>query len=111
MGEQNYVYIMFNKKNGTIYTGITSNLLKRVVEHKNKVHPNSFTARYNVDKLGYYEIFGDIRYAIEREKQIKSWSRKSKIALIEKDNPGWNDLSNDWIATAAVPPRNDNQEM
>ena len=92
---QSYVYIMFSKKNGTLYTGVTSDLKKRVCQHKQKSY-DGFTAKYNVDKLGYYEIFSDIKDAIEREKQIKDGSRKKKILLIEKINPLWRDLSNDW---------------
>ncbi len=80
-------------KNGTLYTGVTNNLKRRVYEHKQKSVPG-FTSRYNVDKLGYYEEFDDITLAIEREKQIKGGSRKKKIALIESINPEWNDLYN-----------------
>ena len=82
---------MFNKRNGTIYTGVTSDLIKRVWEHKNHV-VKSFTCKYNVDKLGYYEIFSRIEDAILREKQIKAGSRKSKLKLIESINPDWKDL-------------------
>ena len=89
---KSYVYILFNKKNGTLYTGVTSNLKKRVYEHKNKVL-KGFTEKYDVDKLGYYEIYNDIKQAIEREKQIKAGSRMKKILLIEKINHEWNDLS------------------
>jgi len=74
-----------------LYTGVTSGLIKRVYEHKNKL-ADGFTQKYNVNKLVYYEIFGDIMSAIEREKQIKGWVRKKKIALIEKENPEWKDL-------------------
>ena len=86
-----YIYILFNKKNGTLYTGVTSNLIKRIWEHKNKVIAG-FTAKYQVDKLGYYEVFNDINQAIAREKQIKAGSRKNKILLIESLNPHWDDL-------------------
>ena len=92
MNEKNsYVYILFNKRNGTLYTGVTSNLIKRIWEHKNKVIAG-FTKTYNISKLGYYEIHGDIVEAIKREKQIKAGSRKNKIELIEKMNPNWIDL-------------------
>ena len=87
-----YVYILFNKRNGTLYTGVTSFLKRRVYEHKTKLHPDSFTAKYSVDKLGYYEEFVSIKEAIEREKQIKGGSRATKIALIESTNPYWEDL-------------------
>jgi len=89
---QSYVYILFNKRNGTTYTGVTSNLIKRIWEHKNDISSESFTSRYNIHKLGYYEIHNDIKDAIEREKQIKAGRRKQKKELIEKMNPYWNDL-------------------
>ncbi len=91
---KSYVYILFNKKNGTLYTGITSNLKKRIYQHKLKVY-KGFTSKYNVTNLGYYEVFNDIKAAIEREKQIKAGSRLKKILLIEKLNPYWKDLSNE----------------
>jgi len=86
-----YIYILFNRKNGTLYTGVTSDLAKRVFEHKSKAE-EGFTSKYNVDKLGYYEAYEEIASAIEREKQIKSWSRKKKLALINSTNPDWKDL-------------------
>jgi len=89
--KQGYVYILFNKRNGTLYTGVTSNLIKRVYEHKNKL-VEGFTSKYDVDKLGFYEVYNSIILAIEREKQIKGGSRKKKIELIEGMNPEWNDL-------------------
>ena len=89
--KQGYVYILFNKRNGTLYTGVTSNLIKRVYEHKNKL-AEGFTSKYDVDKLGYYEIHNSIVSAIAREKQIKGGSRKKKLELIENMNPEWNDL-------------------
>jgi len=80
-----------NKKNGTIYTGVTGNLQRRIWEHKNgKI--NGFTDKYAVHKLVYFEIFDTIVSAIEREKQIKAGSRKKKLLLIEKENPEWRDL-------------------
>ena len=91
MEKQGYVYILFNKKYGTLYTGITSNLIKRVYEHKNKL-VKRFTSQYNVDKLGYYEVHKLVTSAIEREKKIKGGSRKKKLELIESMNPQWNDL-------------------
>jgi putative endonuclease len=89
--KQGYVYILFSEKNGTLYTGVTSNLVKRVYLHREKL-VKGFTKKYGVDKLGYYEVFGDMMSAIEREKQIKGGSRKDKLALIEKVNPHWLDL-------------------
>ena len=86
MEKQGYVYILFNERNGTLYTGVTNNLVKRVYEHKNKLI-KGFTSKYSVDKLGYYEIHGSIILAIAREKQIKGGSRKKKLDLIESMNP------------------------
>ena len=90
------VYLMTNRSNRVIYTGITSDLIKRVYEHKNKL-VRGFTEKYNVDKLVYFEQFTDPRSAIAREKQIKAGSRKKKIDLIEKGNPNYNDLYNEII--------------
>ena len=90
------IYILTNKNNTVLYTGVTSDLRKRLYEHKNKTYPSGFTSRYNVSKLVFYEIFTSIEEAIAREKQIKSGSRKKKILLIEELNPEWNDLSNEF---------------
>ena len=90
--KKGFVYILFNKRNGTLYTGVTYLLKRRVYEHKTKLHPDSFTAKYSVDKLGYYEEYLSIKEAIDREKQIKGGSRAAKIALIEGMNPNWEDL-------------------
>ena len=87
-----YVYIMASGRNGTLYTGATNDIARRSFEHKTHANPDSFSARYNVDKLVYIEIFEDPNYAINREKQIKSWSRARKIALIETINPTWQDM-------------------
>ena len=89
--KQGYTYILFSQRNGALYTGVTSNLTKRVYEHKNKM-ADGFTKKYCVDKLGYYEIYDNIIDAIAREKQIKAGSRKKKLALIESVNPNWKDL-------------------
>ena len=89
---QYYVYILANTNKNVIYTGVTSNLTKRVYEHKNHVDKESFTSRYNVENLVYYEITSDIESAIEREKQIKGWNRIRKNKLIESKNPTWDDL-------------------
>ncbi len=91
-----YVYIMTNKNNTVLYTGVTNDLHRRVWEHRHKINPRSFTARYNICKLVYYEWFEDINAAIAREKQIKGGSRSRKIALIEKMNKEWNDLTEEW---------------
>lgn len=87
-----YVYILSNATNTTIYTGVTNNLERRLWEHKNHVLPRSFTAQHNVTKLVHYEVTTDVTAAIEREKQIKSWSRKKKNQLINRKNPEWKDL-------------------
>ena len=86
---------MTNDNNTVLYTGVTSDLGERIGEHKGKAHPGSFTSRYNIRKLVYYECFDSIGQAIKREKQIKAGSRKKKIDLITVSNPGWRDLIND----------------
>lgn len=87
-----YVYIMTNKNNTVLYVGVTAHLSKRVVEHKQKTDPFSFTAKYNLMKLVYYNHFTFIENAIAEEKRIKGGSRQKKIILIETMNPGWRDL-------------------
>ena len=89
-----YVYILANATNTTIYVGVTKDLVRRVYEHRNHLDKESFTAKYNVTKLVYYEEITDVRAAIEREKQIKSWSRDRKTDLIFEKNPHWVDLYN-----------------
>ena len=91
-----YVYMMTNKANTVLYVGVTSNLVKRVYEHKNKL-ASGFTSKYNIDKLVYYEVFEDINEAIAREKQIKGGSRKKKLDLIKNFNPSLKDLYNEVI--------------
>ncbi len=91
MGKQYYVYILTNKPRGVLYIGITSDLSKRSSEHKHKV-VKSFSQRYNLGQLVYYEVFEDPENAIKREKRLKKWNRQWKIELIEKANPDWNDL-------------------
>lgn len=83
---QYFVYILFNQRKCTLYVGVTSDLVKRVYEHKSKII-DGFTKKYDTDQLGYYEIFSDSVSAINKEKQIKAGSRKKKLALIEKANP------------------------
>jgi len=87
-----YVYILTNRSNKVLYTGITNDLSRRIYEHKNKLI-NGFTSKYNVHKLVYFDYVEDVKSAIEREKQIKGWLRKKKIELIESQNPDWRDLS------------------
>jgi len=86
-----YLYILASKKNGTLYTGVTNNLLKRVYEHKQNLVPG-FTRKYNVHRLVCYEEFTDIHSAIAREKRMKKWRRQWKVNLIEEANPDWEDL-------------------
>ncbi|MFH1873735.1 MAG: GIY-YIG nuclease family protein [Pseudomonadota bacterium] len=86
-----YVYILTNKNKTTLYIGITSDLIKRISEHKNKLL-EGFTEKYNVDRLVYYECYDDPENAILREKRLKKWNRQWKIELIEKMNKGWKDL-------------------
>lgn len=86
------VYILTNKNKTTLYIGITADLIRRVQEHRNKENKNSFSNKYNLDHLIYYEWFMDIEEAIAREKQLKKWSRSKKETLIATVNPAWEDL-------------------
>jgi len=88
---QYYVYILASKKNGTLYIGVTSNLVKRIYEHKNEL-AEGFTKKYSIHNLVYFEITESVESAIAREKQLKKWNRAWKIRLIEKTNPEWRDL-------------------
>ena len=94
VSKQYYVYIMASKSR-VLYVGVTNNLLRRVEQHKQKV-VESFTRKYNVTRLVYHEVTNDVRAALAREKQIKSWRRSKKIELIESVNPAWKDLSKEW---------------
>lgn len=91
---QYFVYIL-TSISGTLYTGVTNNLARRVYEYKNKLVPG-FTSKYNVNRLVYFEVFSAPQEAIAREKQIKGWVRRKKLDLIESINPTWRDLSEDW---------------
>lgn len=102
MGKEYYVYIM-GSVSMTLYIGVTSNLIRRVYEHKEGLI-NSFSKEYNVKRLLYYEVHTDVRYAITREKQIKKWKRQWKINLIVKDNPEIRDLYYDLIGFGRFPP-------
>ncbi|HEX4155568.1 MAG TPA: GIY-YIG nuclease family protein [Acidobacteriaceae bacterium] len=95
VGEYVYVYILASSLK-RLYIGVTSELEKRIWKHKNRVHPESFTARYRIDRLVYFERFGNVQAAIAREKELKGWLRVRKIALIVAENPTWRDLSEDW---------------
>jgi putative endonuclease len=86
-----YVYLLASKKNGTLYLGVTNDLVRRVYEHKNNL-VEGFSKKYEIHRLVYFEVCEDIRVAIQREKNIKKWKRQLKIELIEKDNPDWKDL-------------------
>lgn len=88
-----YTYILSNSSNNVLYVGVTNNLVRRYLEHKNKVNPNSFSARYSVNKLVHFECFSSIKDAIAREKQLKTWHRPWKENLIRTNNPTWDDLS------------------
>jgi len=90
-----YVYILSNASR-LLYTGITSNLERRVWEHKRKVIPG-FTSKYNLHQLVYFETFGDVRAAIAREKQIKAWRRDKRVSMIREKNPHWTDLASCWF--------------
>ena len=92
-----YVYLLASRKQGTLYVGVTRDLVRRVHEHKSKTLPD-FTSRYGVDRLVWFECYDDPENAITREKEIKKWQRAWKIALIEKDNPDWRDLYPDITA-------------
>ena len=94
MIQQPAVYILASKRNGTLYTGVTSDLIKRIWEHKNNL-AEGFSKRYHVHNLVWYELHSEMTSAIEREKNIKEWKRAWKIELIESHNPDWKDLYND----------------
>jgi putative endonuclease len=96
--KQFYVYVMASGKRGTIYTGVTSDIVSRVYQHKTHYFPDSFTARYNVNRLVWYELQDAADTAIRRERQIKEWRRGWKVELIQKTNPTWRDLWDDIIS-------------
>ena len=91
MDKKAYVYLLTNKRNGTLYTGATTNLITRIYNHKNKL-VKGFTSDYGLTQLVYFEVYDELELAFEREKRIKTWRRAWKLALIEKINPYWNDL-------------------
>ena len=96
MAKTYYVYILASKRNGTLYIGVTNDLERRLYEHRNNLI-EGFTNKYNVHHLVYYEDVNDVKSALQREKQLKRWTRKWKIELIEKVNPEWRDLAEDFI--------------
>ncbi len=91
-----HVYILASQPLGTLYIGVTNNLQRRVYEHKNGII-EGFTKKYGVHQLVYFETTNSIEVAIQREKQLKKWERAWKVRLIEKDNPYWKDLSEEWV--------------
>ena len=91
-----YVYILSNKPSGVLYIGLTNELERRLDEHKNKIL-KGFTYKYNIDKLVYFEEFDTYEEAFTQERRLKKWNRDWKIELIEKENPGWDDLSAEWF--------------
>jgi putative endonuclease len=97
----NAIYIVASRTR-RLYTGVTSNLRKRVWQHKNKVF-DGFTSKYNIDRLVYCELYDDMRVAINREKQLKRWRREKKVALIERLNPCWIDLAEAWFTPLQNP--------
>ncbi|TAN41730.1 MAG: GIY-YIG nuclease family protein [Nitrospirae bacterium] len=97
MSKSFYVYILASRRNGTLYIGVTSDLIKRIWEHRNKL-AKGFTEKYGIDKLVYYEQFMDAENAIGREKRLKKYNRKWKLDLIESVNPAWNDLYDELLA-------------
>ena len=92
-----YVYILASATNYTVYIGVTSDLIRRVYEHREHLDPDSFTSKYGVHKLVYFEQTNDVKAALEREKQLKGWRRSKKNALIESMNPEWKDLYPDLL--------------
>jgi putative endonuclease len=95
------VYILASKRNGTLYIGVTNNLERRMYEHKNSL-VGGFTKKYKVCTLVYYEETNDILAALQREKQLKKWNRKWKLALIERVNPDWDDIAKSWIPAKSI---------
>jgi len=92
MYKPGYVYILTNASKTMLYVGVTTNLAQRIWQHKQKIHPNSFTAKFNINVLVYYEVYTSIGDAIKREKEIKGWKRSKKNALILTKNPRWETL-------------------
>ena len=98
-----YVYLLTNKMNTVLYTGVTNNLERRLYEHCHPLTKEHFTAKYRVNKLVYFEYTTDVKAALAREKEIKGWTRAKKNALVEKTNPMWRDLSLDWQGDSSSP--------
>ena len=98
MGTRDYYVYLLTNLSGTLYTGVTNDIQRRMYEHKNKL-VEGFTKRYNIDMLVYYEVTSDIGEALTRERQIKAWRRSKRIGLIESANPQWRDLSEGWYSS------------
>jgi putative endonuclease len=96
-----YVYILASRSRN-LYTGVTNDLQRRLVEHRERLVPGH-TSKYNIFRLVHFEVFSDIRYAIAREKEIKAWRREKKLWLIERRNPRWDDLAAEWFASRQKP--------
>ena len=96
MTKRYFVYLLSNKKNGTLYIGITNDLVRRVYEHKSK-HVEGFSKKYNLSRLVWFDETSDVNAAIEKEKQMKKWKRAWKVGLIEEANPSWRDLYFDLV--------------
>lgn len=96
MDKQFYVYILASRRNGALYIGVTSDLYKRLWQHKNDLI-DGFSKKYNVKNLVYFEMYNNALEAIKREKRLKKWNRSWKIELIEKENPSWKDLSEEFV--------------
>ena len=98
-----YVYMLCSRRNGTLYIGVTSDLIKRIYEHKNNL-VDGFTKKYSVHSLAWYELHNTVETAIHREKKIKKWKRTWKLRLIEENNPDWKDLYDDLVQRSGFPP-------
>ncbi len=99
MGRRQYYVYLLTNRSGTLYTGVTNDIQRRMYEHKNKL-VEGFTNKYNIHMLVYYEVTSDVGEALTREKQIKAWRRSKRVALIESTNPQWRDLSDGWFSPA-----------
>ena len=109
MAKSYYVYILASRSRN-LYIGVTNNLYRRMIQHRLGLVPG-FTSQYKIFRLAHYEVFGDIRAAIAREKEIKGWRREKKVWLIQKHNPTWHDLAADWFEVQRTPtPKRDSQQ-
>jgi len=102
MSERRYYVYIVASRSRTLYTGVTGDLTGRVIQHRQSLI-EGFTSKYRIHRLAYFEVFHDVRSAIAREKQVKRWRREKKVALIERDNPAWEDLAEKWYQNKQVP--------